>query len=131
MRSPDVIRRGDNTLLHAFLLFLIVGWTGMMALLILRPDFSIHQYTAELSEPYEDNRFAEFEVHYPDFYYLDLKIGADAPFAFSVVNEAGEAVYSVTGTDIDEENIRIRLKRGKYWLSSSCGAGFELESYLN
>ena len=131
MRSPDTIRRGDNTLLHAFLLFLVVGWTGTMALLILRPDFSIHQYTAELSEPYEDNRFAEFEVYYPDSYYLDLKIDADAPFAFSIVNEAGEAVYSVTGTDIDEENIRIRLKRGKYWFSSSCGAGFELEAYLN
>ena len=131
MRSPDTIRRGDNTLLHAFLLFLVVGWTGTMALLILRPDFSIHQYTAELSEPYEDNRFAEFEVYYPDSYYLDLKIDADAPFAFSIVNEAGEAVYSVTGTDIDEENVRIRLKRGKYWFSSSCGAGFELEAYLN
>ena len=131
MRRPDTIRRGDNTLLHAFLLFLVVGWTGTMALLILRPDFSIHQYTAELSEPYEDNRFAEFEVYYPDSYYLDLKIDADAPFAFSIVNEAGEAVYSVTGTDIDEENIRIRLKRGKYWFSSSCGAGFGLEAYLN
>ncbi len=131
MRSLGTIRPGDNTLLHAFLLFLVVGWAGVMALLILRPDFSIRQYTAELSEPYEDNRFAEFEVHYPDSYYLDLKIDADAPFVFSVVNEAGEAMYSVTGTDIDEENIRLRLKRGKYWFSSSCGAGFELESYLN
>ncbi len=131
MRSSDTVRRGDNRLLHVFLLFLIVGWTGVMALLILRPDLAVNSRADELTEPYVENRMMDFRVYYPDRYYLDLEIKADAPMVFSIVNEAGEAVYSVTGTDVEEEDIRVKLKRGRYWIAISCEEGYEFRCWLN
>ncbi len=131
MRDPDAGPRGGRGLLRAYFLTLLLGWAAVLVLLHLRPHFVTNSQTEELTEPYVNERWMDFEVYYPDHYYLDLDLSADAPFTFSIVNDAGETVYTVTGTEIHEEHIRLWLGRRWYWFSSSCSGAFELNVRLD
>ena len=78
-----------------------------------------------------NSRWAEFEVRYPDFYYLDLEIEASAPLTFEIVNEAGQAVYSRSDVSFREDNIRLKLPKGQYSFSMSCTSGFRLSCSMD
>ena len=120
-------RRGDSALLAVFFAVIIAGAVGQIALLNLRPRFWTEQNAGDVDQPIVDNRWNEFEVKYPDNYFLDLEFSSDKPMTFAVINEADEIVYSETGTEFKGENIRLRLPRGHYWYSMSCESGFELK----
>ena len=49
---------------------------------------------------------------------------------FSILNEAGEAVFTKTETDFEARNLRVRLPAGVYQLSMSCTTGFVLDCSL-
>ena len=129
MRNPlaSRSRRGDSAFLALFFAVVIIGAAAGIALTELRPAFSTAQQAGSIDEPVVDSRWARFDVRYPDNYYLDLKIDADAPLTFSIVDAAGNAVYTETGDSFDQENIRVRLDRGTYWFSMSCDAGFAIQ----
>lgn len=132
MRNPELSRnrRGDGALLAVFFAVLIIGAVSNIWLSGLRPHYMTSQQTDEIDEPIVDNRWLEFDVRYPDYYYLDLRIEADKPLTFEVIDEKQETVYSVTETAFQEKNIRLRLPKGKYWFSMSCESGFELDCEL-
>lgn len=129
MFRPDSSRNrnGDSLFVGIFLAVIILGSAAGIVLTELRPHFSSRQQAYSISEPIEDNRWLVFDVRYPDNYYLDLDFRADAPLTFEIVDEAGGTVYSRTDTYFHEEDIRIRLPKGTYWLSMSCETGFQLD----
>ena len=132
MRRPETrMRKESGAFLLTFFLVLLVGLGCFFYLSFHRPHVGGGQQTASITEPIRGNTWNDFEVSYPDNYYLDLKIKAEKPLTFSVINEAGEAVYSVTETDFEKENIRIRLPKGSYALQMDADSGFFLDVTLD
>lgn len=129
-REPGRIYRGSRALFAAFLCIIIVGCAVSITLTEMRPQISFQSMTEELTEPYIDNRWVDFEVKYSDNYYLDLDMKADIPFAFEIVTDNGEIMYSEKGTDVHKENIRIKLPKGQYVFSITVEAGYELSASI-
>lgn len=125
-REPGRIYRGSRALFVAFLCAIVIGCTASIFLTEMRPHISFQSLTEELTEPYIDNRWGDFDIKYTDNYYLDLDINADVPITFEIVDADGEIMYSEKGTDVHKENIRIKLPKGQYWFSMTAEAGFEL-----
>ena len=122
--------RGDSAFMAVFLGVIVIGMVIVIALGSLRPDFTTEQRAETVDAPVVDNQWLDFEVRYPDNYYLDLDFSADLPMTFEIVNAAGEAVYSQTGTSFKEEDIRLKLSRGKYHLTMSADSGFQVSCSL-
>ncbi len=127
MRNPDSGRRRVNTNLAVFIAVILIGLVAGSVLQLARPGFQTNQQASEIDAPIVDNRWADFQVYYPDLYYLDLEMESRDPMTFAVVNEAGETVYSVTDTDFSEEDIALRLPRGQYEVSMSCESGYRVD----
>lgn len=132
MRSQNAPRKRDRErrLLAAFLAVILLGSAAAITLTVLRPRFFNSQQTESVEAPVEDNRWMHFVVTYPDNYYLDLKMQAEAPMSFSILNEAGEAVFTKTETDYEAKDLWLHLPAGVYQLSMSCTTGFTLECTL-
>lgn len=128
MRNRELgrIYRGSRAFFIAFLCTILIGCTASIVLPELRPHFSVQSSTEELMTPYIDNRWTDFDIKYPDNYYLDLDVKADEPLTFEIISADGEILYSEKGTDMHKENIRLKLSKGRYWLSITVKAGFEL-----
>ena len=128
MSNPDESRsrRGDSILLATFFICIILGAVLIIKLDDMRPNMRTEQQASSLDQPIVDNRWNDFEIRYKDNYYLNLEIEAEHPLTFAIVDENGNAVYEVTETSFKEENIRLKLPKGKYQLSMSCDSGFRL-----
>ena len=124
--EPGQKLRHDSLILGIFLACIFIGAASNIILDDMRPDFNTQQQADEVFEPIVENRWVDFDVKYPDNYYLDLMIKADEPLTFEIVNEADEVVYTETGTDVDKKDIRIKLPRGSYGFRMSVSSGFEL-----
>ena len=125
MRNPDANhnKKSDSMLLGTALTVIIIGAVASIALDSFRPDFQTSQSWSDSVPAAADENMAveltekdwlTFQVHYPDNYFLDLAIEADEPLTFAIENENGEPVYSITESHLEENNIRIPLKRGEY-----------------
>ena len=132
MRSPDPnrSRRCGSAFLTAILAVIVLGAVAGMVLSSLRPHFKTGQGGGALDEPMVDSRWADFEVKYRDNYFLDLDFASDAPMTFSVLDEAGQTVYTQTGTSFREENIRLQLPAGHYCFSISCETGYRINCII-
>ncbi len=133
MRKPSAprSRRGGSAWFSVFLVVILLGLVGSLTLVALRPSFTSDQRTDSVSEPIVDHRWMDFEVRYPDNYYLDLEMEAEQPMTFAIIDANGETVYSVTDTSFHGDNIRLPLARGQYWLSLSCDSGYQLNCSFN
>ena len=116
-------RRGEGALFAVFLAVIFIGCAAGITLTELRPNLSCQQNLSDAAEPLTDNRWLNFDVKYPDYYYLDLDMDADVPFTFALVTEDGEVLYSETGTDVHKEDVHIRLAKGQYRFSETVDAG--------
>ncbi len=125
-RDDGESRRGSGAFFSALLLLIAAGLAGNLVLSELRPHCSTEQRADSIDAPIVDNRWMSFDVRYSDWYYIDLELESDKPLTFAVVDESGETVYTATGVDLHEENIRLRLPRGQYELSMTCSSGFRL-----
>ena len=132
MRKGETGRRWKNDSLYVGCVFavIILGAIAGIALTEQRPHFTTEQMAESVDEPVVDARWADFEVKYADTYYLDLTMEAEKPFTFAVVDEAGNVVYTETSGDFSEENIRLKLGRGKYSFSRSTADGFHLTASI-
>ena len=133
MRDPGASRsrRGDSAFLAVFLAVILLGAASNITLSCLRPDFSTEQQASAVDRPIVDERWVDFEVRYPDSYYLDLTMEAEAPMTFAILDEDGEAVYEATDSDLHQEDVRLKLSRGHYWFSMSCDTGFHISCSLD
>ena len=133
MKNPDRSknRKGDVALTTVILTLVLLCGIGSVLLSCYRANTQ-----SSMSAGYMDAISAEVEdaclwntvkVSYPDLYYLDLDIKADAPMTFTMIDEAGETVYTATGADVHEEDIRVLLHRGEYRLYISDFAGGAME----
>lgn len=124
-------RRGDSAFLAAFFAVIILCSAASITLTSLRPRFFTEQRATAIEQPILDNRWVDFDVYYPDYYYLDLTLDAPAPMTFEIVNENGESVYEVTEKNFHGEAIRLRLPKGRYWFSMTCDTGFQLSCSID
>ena len=133
MRNPDSSRnrRKDGAILAACVAVILLGAAAAIPLTALRPSFSTEQQASAVDEPIVDNRWMDFEVKYPDNYYLDLEMEAEKPMTFAICSEAGETVYTWTESKFQEKDIRLRLDPGTYQFSMSCETGFEIKCELD
>ena len=135
MRSADSSgdRRSESLFLGLFLVLIIAGAAANIVLTDLRPNLQTMQQAGMTEEPVENNRWADFSVSYPDFYYLDLRMEAGKPFTFALLDAEGKAVYTETSSAFEKEDIRIRLDRGDYCFSMTCpeGTPFAVECTLH
>ena len=134
MRNPDSSRKrgGESRLFAIFLAVLLLGSAAAITLTYLRPHFTTSQQASSADYPVEDNEWLEFTVKYADNYFLNLKMQAEDPMTFSILNEAGEVVFTKTETDFEARDLRIRLPAGeyRYRLSLSGTGGFLVECEL-
>ncbi|MBR4655577.1 MAG: DUF2812 domain-containing protein [Oscillospiraceae bacterium] len=116
MRSPNSPRKrgGESRLFALLLAVILLGSAAAITLTYLRPHFSTSQQADSAEYPAEDNDWLDFTVKYPDNYYLDLKMQSEDPMTFSIVNEAGEVVFTRTETDFEARDLRLRLPAGQY-----------------
>lgn len=133
MKNPSASRsrKGDSALVAVFFAVILLGAAGNVLLTLARPHFNTARSAAEITEPVADNRWAYFEVPYPDNYYLDLDMKAEQPMTFSVLDADGQAVYTQTGTEFTGSNVRLRLPKGSYCFSLTCDSGFSLSCDLD
>ena len=133
MRRPESVRnhRRSRLLFNAFLCIILVGCVGNVLLTEMRPYAFAEQGTEEVSEPVQNERYLSFDVKYADRYYLDLELQAESPVTFEVVNAEGASVYTNTGTDVQEEDVPIRLSAGEYWFSVYAETGYHLRASID
>ncbi len=132
MRNPQSSRsrHGENAWLPIFFIVILAGAAASITLLSMRPVFTTSQQASSIDKPIVDARWGDFEVQYPDNYYLDLSFEGSTPFTFAILNEAGEPVFTETNTVFEEDTIRLRLPRGHYCLSMSCESGYHISCKL-
>jgi hypothetical protein len=127
--------RWDRAYFAVFLVVLIAGNAGSILLTESRPYFDAN-YVSENVEtiPAELDRAVEWhtiEIAYSDNYYIDLDITSDSPVCFTIRNESGEIVYTVKGSAVAEEDIKLNLKAGTYTMLLSDFAGGSLNVSLD
>lgn len=139
MKNPDGNRknRKDGWVLLALVLALIIGPSGSITLAGMRPYFPNAWIKAGYFDAIPANMdeavdWLVFDVKYPDYFYLSLDVTAEKPVSISLINEKQEILYTVRGTDLEEENIRLKLKKGNYQLSVSdfAGGAFDMKASL-
>ncbi len=131
MRKTQTLKKKNGSRWFVvFLAVILLGLASSLTLANLRPRFSTEQNAGSMEHPITDNRWVDFEVKYPDNYFLDLEMKADKPMTFKIIDEKGEAVFTKTETSFSEEDIRLRLSPGKYEFSLSVETGFNIKCHL-
>lgn len=120
------------------LMLLMITWTFLGSVFIVnvaeaRPYCSWSNRSEEFgpiaADLNEATNWIPIEIKYADNYYLDLKIDASKPICVSFVDEDRNVIYSVKEAEFEEENIRMRLDKGKYsiYLSDFEGGSISLD----
>ncbi len=139
IRREDVKRtiRHDGKWVGICLLAFAVFYTGFVLLAANRPSGQWNRrsdYTDTISAEAENAvEWAQFEIGYPDNYYLSLDVKADAPMTVLLMNEKDEVVHTFTGEVKKEEDVRLWLKKGQYrlLLADFAGGSEEVAFTLN
>jgi hypothetical protein len=127
--------RWDRAYFAVLLVVLIAGNVGSVLLTESRPYFNANFVSENVETiPAELDRALEWhtlDFAYSDNYYIDLNITSDAPVCFTIRNESGETVYTVQGSTVAEENVKLNLKAGTYTILFSDFAGGSLNVSLD
>ena len=133
MMNPDTKknRRGDNLFIVLFIAGILLGVTASTILDAKRPHFQSNQTAGSIETPVADEQWTSFKVPYQDFYYLDVDLEGEKPVTMKLLNEAGEVLYTGTGTDLHKKNVQLRLPKGAYRLTLSVESGFKADVVLD
>ena len=133
MMNPDTKknRRGDNLFIVLFIVGILLGVTVSTVLDAKRPHFQSNQMAASVDAPIVDEQWTSLKVLYQDFYYLDVDLEGEKPVTMKLLNEAGETVYTGTGTNLHEKNVQLRLPKGEYRLTLTMESGFRADVVLD
>lgn len=130
-------RKGDIALTTLFLVVIFGGFIVSNVLMAFRTGLECSmqaEYMDAISANQEDALlWNTFEVEYADNYFIDTEIKTDSPITLTVIDDSGKAVYTVTGDDISEEDVRVVLGRGEYsiYLSGFDGGSLDAEFEMN
>ena len=132
MSNPDASRsrRGDSLFLGIFFATLIAGLVSSIWLNSLRVNFSSDQ-TRDSGTAAEGDVWMNFGINYPDNYFFDLDVKAEEPMTVEIRDEAGEAVFSETGTQLTMEGIRVKLDKQLYEVWIHCDSAFEVKLHMD
>ena len=139
MRNPDKKKSNpkDGILLAAFFGTVILNCILTIVGVELRPShngtFAADYYDA-IPASYEDAvHWNTIKVAYPDNYFLDLKVEAEKPITLTILNETGDAIYTLTETSYEISNKKLYLKKGEYdfYLSDFEGGKIDITADLD
>lgn len=101
--------------LLSFVIYLMLGGMLVNGYLQMKGKRKRPKYWMDLQEAIPGKTLSQFEVCYPDFYYLDLKLDSDVPVTVAVVKEGEETVYQAQGEHWSEENVRLAIRKPGYY----------------
>lgn len=121
MHNPDKPKahKADCIFMVLFFIVLLGGSVSSCFLLAKRPYTGTHYFhAAYLNTISADKEKATCitspVISYSDTYFLDVSINAEAPVCFSLRSDTGKVVYTVTDSDFDVDNLKLRLEKGQY-----------------
>ena len=123
-------RRGDSAFMTVFMGVLILGIIAIYISTVHRPRFQTSQRIETPEEAIVRDRWMDFDVEYPDFYYLDLTLSAEKPMTFEVLDDEDKPVFTETATHVDQKDICLKLKKGHYSYAISADSGFDLNCVI-
>lgn len=116
--------------LGAFIILFLLACYAPMFLIANRPSYDSNMMsdeTAPISQSLSQAvEWQVFEVKYIDNYYISLSTESETSVCITILNSSGEEVYSVKGTNI-EEDIKLRLSPDTYTVYISDFAGGALD----
>ena len=115
----------------AFLVLLMLGFLCSQWLHAMRPGLHCSTQAESISVPVAEVQWTDFDIKYPDNYFLDLDVTSNQPIIFTIQNEAGESVYTQSGTSFREEDLLLHLPTGHYTIYLHCEAGYQIDCSLN
>ncbi len=124
-------KHGGPAFLAIFLAVILLGAAAGITLTDQRPHFTTSQKAASVDQPVTSDDWLDFRVRYTDHYYMDLTVKGDEPVTFRILDENNSAVYEVTETDFNKNNIRLKLPAGQYRISMSATSGYEVKCELD
>lgn len=136
MKNPDRSKssRLDMVLIVFFLAIVFGGAIGSNVLLGMRPNNDSSMSAGYMDPIPAQNIEAALlwntaEIKYCDNYYIDVEIKASSFVTINVIGEDGEVVYSVSGDNVCEEDVKLRLDKGEYkiYLSNFAGGAMEMK----
>lgn len=134
MRNPNKPKahKADCFFTLLFFVVMIGGVTGSLCLLFNRSDtgpcyFGAAYFDTIPADIENATHVNSLSVTYSDRYYLDLNISAEAPICFSILNDTGEPIYTVTDSDIAIDDFKLHLDKGEYKIYLSDFDGGQLD----
>lgn len=135
MKNPEKSKSSKvgNVLATALLLATVGGLMTGVVLTSMRPNQESNMQADEMraipAELDDALLWNTIEVEYADNYYIDASIKTDSPITLTITYAEGGVVYTTTGADISEENVKVRLSRGecKIYLSNYEGGSLSAE----
>lgn len=128
MKNPSKTRAlvRDQALFICFFATLIVGLSCAVYLNAQR-HLTINS-TADYMAPIPADatvsmEWCDFTIAYTDNYFARLRIEADSPMCFTIMDASGETVYTVTEASMDDSHIKLHLQKGNYRIYFSDFAG--------
>lgn len=125
--------KGDSVFFLLCFIILVTGIIGSAYLTALRPSFNM-VYRTDFTEPIpyhpeEGINLNAMDVRYKDNYYLDLTIAADAPIGFHIADSDHNLIYTVTGADVKQSDIKLSLEKDIYtiYLSDFAGGSVDID----
>ena len=134
MRNPEKPKAHKWDCLFMVLFFVVlIGGIALSITLLQHRPYNTCRSTAGYYSPIpaeleNATHWDSVSVSYKDRYYLDLNIDAAVPICFTILNDAGETVYTAKESSFAEENLMLRLEKGTYnvYLSDFAGGGFDI-----
>ena len=128
MRNPHSSRnrKGNNTFIVLFIVFVLLGTSAYLFLDSKRPYFTTEQQASSIDHPIVENRWSSFDIFYKDNYYFDISFNASKPMTLSIIDENDNVVFAKTDTSFNDE-IKLKLPKGTYTYAITCTTGFHVK----
>lgn len=108
----------DRAIFLGFFVTILAGVGISTYLRVCRPLFAMNceaEYMGAIPAELEQSMvWCDFDIPYADNYYGSLNISTESPLCFTIVDETGETLYTVTEASLDEIKLKFHLEKGNY-----------------
>lgn len=127
----------DRAFFLGFFVTILAGVGISTYLRVCRPFFAMNceaKYMKTIPAELEQSMvWCDFDIPYADNYYGSLSISTESPLCFTIVNETGEILYTVTEASLADTELKLHLEKGNYrvYYSNYAGGALHVRFQLN